>query len=106
MNPLEAMMLARKANQSGGLGVQAQGAQQMTPLLQQAQMNVASPLKMEAQPARLMEMDKYKYVDSAQNRAQADKELMFRTMESRANRASNEALAAQAHQQALQLQEL
>ena len=106
MNPLEAMMLARQANQSAGLSVQSQGAQQMTPLLQQAQMNVASPQKMEAQPARLMEMDKYKYVDSAQNRAQADKELMFRTMESRANRASNEALAAQSQQQALQLEAL
>lgn len=106
MNPLEAMMLARKANQSGGLGVQSQGAQQMTPLLQQAQMNVASPQKMEAQPARLMEMDKYKYVNAAQDRSQANKELLFRTMESRANRASNESLAAQAHQQALQLEGL
>ena len=83
MNPLQAMMQARQANQMGGLGLQSQGAQQMTPLLQQAQMNVANPTMMQAQPARLMEMDKYKYVNAAQDRAQKDKELLFNALDAK-----------------------
>jgi len=81
------MAQARQANQMGGLGVQSQGAQQMTPLLQQAQMNVADPTMMQAQPARLMEMDKYRYVNAAQDRAQRDKELLFKTLDAKEQRA-------------------
>lgn len=87
INPLQAMAMARQANQMGGLGVQSQGAQQMTPLLQQAQMNVANPTMMQAQPARLMEMDKYKYVNAAQDRAQKDKELLFNALDAKEARA-------------------
>jgi hypothetical protein len=104
MNPLQAMAMARQANQMGGLGVQSQGAQQMTPQLQQAQMNVASPLKMEAQPARLMEMDKYRYVNAAQDRAQRDKQLLFNALEGREDRQHREALQAQSYQNALNLE--
>lgn len=106
MNPLQAMAMARQANQMGGLGVQSQGAQQMAPLLQQAQMNVASPLKMEAQPARLMEMDKYKYVNAAQDRAQRDKQLLFNALDAKEARAHREALQAQAYQNALNLEDI
>lgn len=106
MNPLQAMMQARQANQMGGLDVQSQGAQQMTPLLQQAQMNVANPTMMQAQPARLMEMDKYKYVNAAQDRAQKDKQLLFNALDAKEARAQTAALQAQSNQQALQLEAL
>lgn len=106
INPLEAMVLARQANQRGGLGVQSQGAQQLSPLLQQAQLNTPSPQQTQGAPARLMEMDKYKYVNAAQDRSQRNKELLFNTLEGRADRQHREALQAQGYQNALQLEAL
>lgn len=106
INPLQAMAQARQANQMGGLGVQSQGAQQMTPLLQQSQMNVANPQMMQAQPARLMEMDKYRYVNAAQDRALADKQLLFNALQKKEAIQQQNALAQQQHQQALQLAQI
>ena len=69
-------------------------------------MNVANPTMMQAQPARLMEMDKYKYVNAAQDRAQKDKQLLFNALDAKEARAQTAALQAQSNQQALQLEAL
>ena len=100
MNPLQAMAMARQANQMGGLGVQSQGAQQMTPLLQQAQMNIASPLKSGGTTcSQLMEMDKYKYVNAAQDRALRDKQLLFNALDAKEARAQQAGIKHRAQEQ-------
>jgi hypothetical protein len=96
MNPLQAMAAARQANQMPGIGIQSQGAAPAINPLQYAQMNTPlQPQMMNAPAARLQEMDKQKYVDSALNREQRNKELIFNTMNAADGRAHQMALEEQ-----------
>jgi len=96
MNPLQAMIAARQANQMPGLGVQAQGAAPAINPLQYAQMNTPlQPQMMNAPAARLQEMDKQKYIDSALNRDLQDKQLIFQAMTAADNRNAQMALEAE-----------
>ena len=108
INPLQAMQLARKANQMGGLGVTSHGAQTLTPLLQQAQLNVAAPQNMPGTPARLMEMDKHRYTNAALDRDQRNREAVWNVMDAERGRQQQAALEAQRLQQqsALEAQRL
>jgi hypothetical protein len=82
MNPLQAMVASRQANQMSPIGVQSQGAQELNPLLAYANMNTpARPQMMNAPATQLREMDKQKYVDSALNRDQRNKEAVWRVMQ-------------------------
>jgi hypothetical protein len=82
MNPLQAMVAARQANQMTPVGVQSQGAQELNPLLAYANMNTpARPQMMNAPATQLREVDKYKYIDSALNRDQRNKEAVWNIMQ-------------------------
>jgi hypothetical protein len=107
MNPLQAMIASRGANQMPGAGIQSQGAAPAVNPMQYAQMNTAmQPQMMNAPAANLQQMDKYKYVDSALNRGQRNKELIFNTLNAADQRAHQTASAAdqRAHQTALEQQ--
>ncbi len=95
INPLQAMAAARQANQMGGLGVTSHGAQTLTPLLQQSQLNVADPQNMPGTPARLMEMDKHRYTNAALDRDQRNKEAVWNVMDAERGRQQQAALEAQ-----------
>jgi len=102
INPLQAMIASRGANQMPGAGIQSQGATPAINPMQYAQMNTAvQPQMMNAPAANLQEMDKYKYVDSALNRSQRNKELIFNTLNAADQRAHQTALEQQRHSNVL-----